>query len=586
MKTYVKITIFLLSIISIGCTSKISHTPTSHFYRKVDLGSRMEFRAFYPVDDADSDKVNCYHIIYDSQKRISRIDYRCGGKPHKDKYFKLASIKVQYNGLDEQRSFYNVCGLACKNEDGIYSIRISKNKLNVPVRAVYLDQANQPMNDNSQICYTNYLTNTDGQVIQKKFYNILHNSLFLFRKYNLFYFNKLALRYDEFGNTTSEKYINLNGDVVYHRSYICDSNGNPMISSRVCGLNYIRNQYDKYGNLIQESFYEYPENRTNLYDDFNAEAKEKAKTVYQYNYNGNCTTAINYYQDTTMDVNSYDTQSNLIKSIKFKFAKGKFKRTNEINLLSYDKNNNLLIDKRTYINFDNTLDTYSDTTLYDEKCNLIYKTDFPQIRYTYDIKNRVAQMICYYENRPSTNTYTDLNHFPEDPFELTLDINLSSANTTSYVYYRQKTISYSYFLSSSLQNNIMVRSEINQLNQVTEQRFYNKKQLIENDFGIAIIKYYYDRIGLLSYIRMYNSKGQPAEFKGKNVSIIRYKYKMIPTNANNYQYIPIMTSYYDQKGNLKQFMVPVIGKSGIVEDDWYDSHSRLIQKVNQRIMTM
>lgn len=555
------------------------------------MGSKMEFRAFYPVKEGDAAKVNCYHISYDNQKRITGIAYQCGGKPHKDSYFQVASIKIRYKNQYEQRSFYNVCHIPCKNEDGVYSILIQKNNRNIPLKAVYLNQFDQPMSDKSQICYTRYLTNSYGQIIRKKFYTIQHDSLFLFRKYELFYFNRLALRYDEYGNTISEEYLDMDGNVVYQRSYVCDSFGNRIVASRFSGLNYLKNEYDKYGNLQRELFYAYHDGEPAIFDDFDAPAILKSIQVYQYNFAGNCKSIVYYYSlsDTTLEINKYDKLSNLLKSVDYKYIKGKFKPTDGKSIKKYDKNNNLIIEQRTYRNTDNKLSTYSDSTLYDERCNLIYQSDFPQKLYSYDSQNRISKMKQYSDNVSSEYRYNYITHYPSDSMLLEFNLDPTNANSTKYYYYPQITIADSHYWSVNLKNNMLVRSVLNSLNQMTEQRFYdNKMHLIENDFGVAILRFKYERSGLLSTIRMYNTKGQPATFKGQNVSIIRYKYKLVSPlrNQPHSQYIAILNMYYDKSGKLTRYMIPVIEKSRVVENVWYDANSKLIRKINQRLMTL
>jgi formylglycine-generating enzyme required for sulfatase activity len=269
-----------MSLVMAGCKS----SPPSYF-RKVTIKGGWEIIGTFPISEKLARTVNCYHFTYNKDNKPIRIEYYENGILVPDDLFGVERVVIEYNNKNEKRVFQNRKGLLKKNKQGVYSTVIEFAKQGHPISLTNCNVVGEPMLDKNEVAKYIWTTNDNGFVISTIFADKVSKIIDKDGP------NEVRYEYDKYGYLAKESYFNKDGtrfgykDNIAIEEYINDEFGN-ILETKFYDINYETAIFNKEAYVLTRFKYDsfgYLIEKTK----YNNEDKLLQKQQYQIDSYGN-----------------------------------------------------------------------------------------------------------------------------------------------------------------------------------------------------------------------------------------------------------------------------------------------------------
>jgi hypothetical protein len=158
---------FLLLLAFIGMTAPVAHAEkppspapgpigTYHaptYFSTVDLDPRYQFVGTGALTEEDAARSNCYRLLYNSNGRLQRIEYRRASVLMPDPRLRVAIIDFEYEPGIERRWFRDAQGQLIRDVDGIEGEELTLNAAGYPTDVTNLDESGARTRDNNGVIH-------------------------------------------------------------------------------------------------------------------------------------------------------------------------------------------------------------------------------------------------------------------------------------------------------------------------------------------------------------------------------------------------------------------------------------------------
>jgi YD repeat-containing protein len=124
---------------------------TTRYFFTVDLDPRYQITGKGALTEEAAGVSNCYCLIYDTNGRLERMEYRRAGRPIADPLFQVARIDFEYEPGIERRWYRNEHGQPTNDVDGIAGEQLALNPAGFPLSVTNLDEAGKPVRDGNWV---------------------------------------------------------------------------------------------------------------------------------------------------------------------------------------------------------------------------------------------------------------------------------------------------------------------------------------------------------------------------------------------------------------------------------------------------
>jgi hypothetical protein len=187
-----------------------------------------------PATSGDGD---CYRFVYYQDGRVARVDYRRGGSLTPDPAFGVASVRVEYSGSTEKRSFLGPDGRPAPNAGNIYGVQLKYDWAGNPIEWRNLGAGGELIEDKtSGLAVIRWQYDGEGRTVEESHFGTNEQMKADGRRGVAI----VRWRYDRHGNTIEESYFG------------ADDRPTP---DRLRGVASVRWGYGTHGKTVEESYF-------------------------------------------------------------------------------------------------------------------------------------------------------------------------------------------------------------------------------------------------------------------------------------------------------------------------------------------
>jgi len=221
-----------------GCASARTETvrTEARCYPQIYLDDRYALHGTYAGSAATGDDGDCYRFIY-RDGRVVGVDYQRRGTPTPDPSFGVASVRVEYSGGAETRSFLGPDGRPAPNAGGVHAIRLKHDGSGNPVEWRNLGPSGELIEDRtSGLAIIRWGYDFRGRMIEQSHLGSNERLKTDGRRGVAV----VRWRYDRQGNTLEESYFGADGRPT---------------GDQLRGVASVRWAYGAHGKTIEESYF-------------------------------------------------------------------------------------------------------------------------------------------------------------------------------------------------------------------------------------------------------------------------------------------------------------------------------------------
>ena len=205
-------------------------------YPHMYLDNRYAIHGTYAGSGPAAEDGDCYRFIY-QDGRIARVDYRRGGTLTPDPSFGVASVRVEYSGSTEKRSFLGPDGQPAPNAGGLHGIQLRHDAAGNPVEWRNLGARGELIEDKtSGLSIIRWQYDAQGRMVEESHLGANEQLKADGRRGVAI----VRWRYDRQGNTLEESYFGVDSRPT------CD---------RLRGVASVRWGYGTHGKTVEESYF-------------------------------------------------------------------------------------------------------------------------------------------------------------------------------------------------------------------------------------------------------------------------------------------------------------------------------------------
>lgn len=583
----------------------------SNYYRQIEINSKHQIVGKFPIDSTTAKHSKHYRFYFDKDK-ISKIQFWNRQTLSDDEFYNVASVVFKYEKNKEYRTYNDKYGKPKKNNKGVYTTLIEKDKDSLNVCS--LDDKGQKIDDTNGVHkiswkldykdrkFSGVFYNKNGKQINDNegFFRIVFSYDYEGNRYEYSNFdknNKLCNNkdgiafyryfYDEKGNiskfqafnqyseptiyqdnfSTINYHYDLDGNII--RQHYQKTDGSIYINEFGFAISYFR--YDKYANLKEERHYGLNKNLIiskdkvgrveRDYDDMGRVIEVRNFDAYDNYLNdkmNNCKVGYTYFKNNNVSKEKLYRVDTLNKVLKVKTINYEYDKNDNIICKTYfDNKNKLLADS-----FGVCIERYK----YDSKNNLLESSYYnsqnklhPSVsgvaifRYKYDERNNKIEIAYFDRNNKLKNTLHNIaiEKFSYNDKNLIIEGKYLNANEEL----------------TKNENGIEIEKwQYDNEGRTIKESYYNSSgNLTPNINGIAYYEFSYKNKTNISEVRCYNSNSNLVDLENFGNAIVQYQY-----SEDN---LVTKSSYLDKNRNLIN-----ISEGYAIENNYYDKNRNLIRK--------
>jgi len=221
-----------------GCASTGTEAvrTESRCYPLLYLDDRYAIHGTYAGSAPTTDDGDCYRFIYQNG-RVARVDYQRRGSPTPDPSFGVASVRVDYSGSTETRSYLGPDGRPAPNPGGVYAIQLKHDGSGNPIEWRNLGPRGALIEDRaSGLAVIRWRYDFQGRMLEESHLDAKEQLKADARRGVAI----VRWRYDRQGNTLEESYFG--------------SDGRPT-GDQLRGVASVRWGYGTHGKTVEESYF-------------------------------------------------------------------------------------------------------------------------------------------------------------------------------------------------------------------------------------------------------------------------------------------------------------------------------------------
>jgi YD repeat-containing protein len=206
-------------------------------YPHMYLDNRYAIHGTYAGAAPTTDDSDCYRFIYRPDGRIARVDYQRRGTATPDPSFGVASVRVEYSGSTETRTFLGPDGRPAPNAGGLYALQLRHDWSGNPVEWRNLGAGGELVEDKgSGLAILRWRYDGQGRMIEESHLGANEQLKADGRRGVAI----VRWRYDRQGNTLEESYFGADGRPT---------------GDRLRGVAAVRWGYGTHGKTVEESYF-------------------------------------------------------------------------------------------------------------------------------------------------------------------------------------------------------------------------------------------------------------------------------------------------------------------------------------------
>lgn len=123
------------------------------------------------ISKDESKSINHFELTYDNNDRLTEIKYVLNGrlKPYYDRFVRAPQIKIEYNGDQEIRTFYNEHGHRTLVSGDVYEVRIKLSKKGERESLEFYDVKGNAIENDFGIAKYTWIIKDNSTVIEHRF---------------------------------------------------------------------------------------------------------------------------------------------------------------------------------------------------------------------------------------------------------------------------------------------------------------------------------------------------------------------------------------------------------------------------------
>lgn len=238
------VTLLVISVIS-GCDGR---GENDKYFRRVTLDGRYSIRGEYPLSPEIGNKGESYHLLYNEEGRLVRVNHLEAGELEKESFFgsDVALVLIEHLETYEKRAYFDAMGLPVQNKDGVYSISILLDEDDNPVAKLNYGEYGEFAEDNYGVAQYSWTPDAEGRIKSAVFYDIQGKRIAI--EEGGF---ETKFKYDEDGNMIERSYFDIGGNLVENED----------------GVAVMRRKFDDKGNIVEIRYYDSMDELTELDND-------------------------------------------------------------------------------------------------------------------------------------------------------------------------------------------------------------------------------------------------------------------------------------------------------------------------------
>jgi YD repeat-containing protein len=206
-------------------------------YPNIYLDARYAIHGAQAGAAPATDDGDCYRFMYYQDGRVARVDYRRGGTLSPDPAFGVASVRVEYSGSTEKRSFLGPDGRPAPNAGNVHAVELKYDWAGNPIEWKNLGARGELTEDKtSGLAIVRWQYDGQGRIVEESHLGTNEQLKADARRGVAI----VRWRYDQQGNTLEESYLGIDRRPT---------------GDRLRGVASVRWGYGSHGKTVEESYF-------------------------------------------------------------------------------------------------------------------------------------------------------------------------------------------------------------------------------------------------------------------------------------------------------------------------------------------